>query len=176
MSSSATEEQGAIKLMAVMSAPVVVFVIAFFCYALIVWRQREGDEEDGPPLRGHARVQTIWIAGTSVIVLALAVFGTVSLVTSHGAGAGEGPAPIWSPPGAELTSAQQTAPWAPGKPLVVQVIGQQWRFRYRDPQFGRFETTERMPSQGHSRPLNAARLVPVPNRPDSPHRGAADAD
>src|SRR5258708_14803592 len=82
-------------------------------------------------------MQTIWIAGPSVIVLALAVFGTVSLVTSHGAGAGEGPAPIWSPPGAELTAAQQTAPWAPGKPLVVQVIGQQWRFTYRYPQFGR---------------------------------------
>ena len=158
MSSSATEEQGAIKLMAVMSAPVVVFVIAFFGYALIVWRQREGDEEDGPPLHGHARIQTIWIAGTSVIVLALAVFGTVSLVTSHGAGAGEGPAPIWSPPGAELTAAQQTAPWSPGKPLVVQVIGQQWRFTYRYPQFGGFETTDLVLPEGQWVQFNVTSL------------------
>src|SRR5260370_16714006 len=98
MSSSATEEQGAIKLMAVMSAPVVVFVIAFFCYALIVWRQREGDEEDGPPLRGHARVQTIWIAGTSVIVLALAVFGTVHLLPSPAAAPRQHPPPTSTPP------------------------------------------------------------------------------
>ena len=33
------------------------------------------------------------------------------------------------------------APWSPGKPVVVQVIGQQWRFTYRYPQFGGFETT-----------------------------------
>ncbi len=158
MSSSAIEEQGAIKLMAVMSAPVMVFVIVYFAYALIVWRQRAGDEEDGPPLHGHARIQTLWIAGTSVIVLALAVFGTVSLITSHGAGAGEGPAPIWSPPGAELTSAQQKAPWSPGKPLVVQVIGQQWRFTYRYPQFGGFETTELMLPQGQWVQFNVTSL------------------
>ena len=30
----------------------------------------------------------------------------------------------------------------PGKPLVVQVIGQQWKFTYRYPQFGGFETTQ----------------------------------
>src|SRR5260221_447449 len=85
-------------------------------------------------------------------------FGTVSLVTSHGAGAGEGPAPIWSPPGAELTAAQQTAPWAPGKPLVVQVIGQQWRFTYRYPQFGGFETTELMLPQGQWAQFNVTSL------------------
>ncbi len=137
MSSAAHDQQDAITTMALMSAPVVAFVLIYFGYALIVWRRREGDDEDGPPLQGHARIQTAWIAGTSVIVLALAVFGTVELIDSHGACAGQGPAPIWKPAGTvSLTS------WSPGSPLVVQVIGQQWRFTYRYPQFGGFETTQ----------------------------------
>ncbi len=136
MSSAAHDEQGAITTMALMSAPVVIFVLIYFGYALVVWRRRDGDDDDGPPIHGHARIQTAWIAVTSVIVLALAVFGTVELIDSHGAGAGEGPAPIWNPPGTvSLTS------WSPGAPLVVQVIAQQWRFTYRYPQFGGFETT-----------------------------------
>jgi cytochrome c oxidase subunit 2 len=138
MSSSAASQQFDIKVMAVMAAPVMAFVLMYFGYALIVWRQREGDEEDGPPLHGHARVQTTWIALTSAIVLSLFVFGTVELVTTgpagaNGAGAGQGPSPIWTPG---------------GSPLQVQVIAQQWRFTYRYPQFGGFETTQLVLPEG----------------------------
>jgi cytochrome c oxidase subunit 2 len=137
MSSSAHDERAAINTMALLSAPVVVFVLLYFGYAVTVWRHRDGDDDDGPPIYGHARIQTTWIVATSVIVLALAVFGTVELIDSHGAGAGEGPSAIWHPPGTvSLTS------WTPGAPLEVQVIGQQWRFTYRYPQFGGFETTK----------------------------------
>ena len=126
MSSSAVGQQFDIKVMAVMAAPVMLFVLVYFGYALIVWRQREGDEEDGPPLHGNTKVQATWITVTSAIVLGLFVFGTVELITANGAGAGEGPSPIWKPG---------------GPALQVQVIGQQWKFTYRYPQFGGFETT-----------------------------------
>jgi cytochrome c oxidase subunit II len=139
--SQADGQQFDIKVMAVMAAPVMIFVLVYFLYSLVVWRGREDDEEDGPPIHGHARIQTAWITVTSVIVLCLFGFGTYELYTSYVAGAGEGPAPIYKPTGAELTTAQQVAPWSPGKPVVVQVIGQQWRFTYRYPQFGGFETT-----------------------------------
>jgi cytochrome c oxidase subunit 2 len=102
-------------------------VLIFFGYSLVVWRQRDGDEEDGPPIHGHSRIQAVWVAATSAIVLALAIFGSVELGTTDGAGAGEGPSPIWKPG---------------GTPLLVQVIAQQWRFTYRYPQFGGFETTQ----------------------------------
>jgi cytochrome c oxidase subunit 2 len=148
MTTTATEEQGAIKLMSVLSAPVLVLVLVYFGYALIVWRQRDGDDEDGPPIHGSTRIQTAWIVGTTVIVLALAVFGTVSLWTSHGAGAGEGPAPIWNPPGAVAIAAAQQAPWAPGKVLQVQVVAQQWKFTFRYPQLGGFETTQLVLPEG----------------------------
>jgi cytochrome c oxidase subunit 2 len=127
MSTSAAGQQFDIKVMAVMAAPVMLFVLVYFGYALIVWRQREGDEEDGPPLHGNTRIQASWIVATSVIVLSLFVFGTYELVAPQGAGAGEGASPIWRPN---------------GSPLQVQVIAQQWRFSYRYPQYGGFETTD----------------------------------
>jgi cytochrome c oxidase subunit II len=127
MSSSASTQQDTIRVMAVMAAPVMVLVLVYFIYALVVWRARPEDEEDGPPLHGNTRIQAIWITLTSVIVLALFVFGTVTLYTSNGAGGGQGASPLQ----------------VPGGPVLqVQVIGQQWKFTYRYPQFGGFETTD----------------------------------
>ncbi|HVB46157.1 MAG TPA: cytochrome c oxidase subunit II [Streptosporangiaceae bacterium] len=148
LSSTAASQQFDNNVMIAMAAPVTLFVLVYFGYALVTWRRRAGDDQDGPPIHGNAKIQATWITVTSVLVLSLAVFGTVELIVPHGAGGGEGPSPIWNPTGAELTVAQQTAPWSPGKPLVVQVIGQQWRFTYRYPQFGGFETTDLVLPEG----------------------------
>ncbi len=137
MSSSAREQQSAIKLMSVMAAPVLVGVVTYFIYAMTVWRHRQGDDEDGPPLQGHRGVQTIWIVGTTVVVLALAVYGTVALFSGAGTGAGEGPAPIFTP-----DATTSVTSWQPGQILQVQVIAQQWKFTYRYPQLGGFETAD----------------------------------
>jgi cytochrome c oxidase subunit II len=128
MSSSARHQAFDITYLALWAAPVLLFVWVYGAYALINWRHREGDEEDGPPIFGNGRIQAAWIGGTSVIVLGLFVFGTIELIAPAGAGAGEGPAPIWKPNAAN--------------PLQVQVIGQQWAFTYRYPQFGGMESTE----------------------------------
>jgi cytochrome c oxidase subunit II len=127
MSTSASSEQFDIRVMSVMAAPVVLAVLIYAVYALRTWRSSLGDEEDGPPIEGNSRVQMSWITITSVLVLFLAAFGTYELYATAGAGAGEGPSPIWRPD---------------GKPLVVQVIAQQWLFTYRYPQYGGFETTD----------------------------------
>jgi cytochrome c oxidase subunit 2 len=127
MSSSAEDQQFTIAVMAVMAAPVMIFVLIYFGYALVVWRQKPGDDTDGPAIHGNTRIQATWITVTSAIVLALFVFGTVELVATNGAGAGQGASPIWKPG---------------GTPLQVQVIGQQWKFTYRYPQFGGFETSQ----------------------------------
>jgi cytochrome c oxidase subunit II len=128
LASAAKSQQFDINVMSVMAAPVVVFVLTYAVYAIVVWRRREGDDEDGPPIHGNTRVQVTWIALSSAIVLGLFVFGTVELIAPAGAGAGEGNTPIWKPGG--------------GAPLQVQVIAQQWRFTYRYPQFGGFETPD----------------------------------
>jgi cytochrome c oxidase subunit II len=128
LSDTAGSQQFDIKVMSVMAAPVMAFVLIFIAYALIVWRHREGDDKDGPPIFGHTRIQATWITVSSVIVLSLAAFGTYQLAAPGyaGAGGGEGPSAIWRPT---------------GNILQVQVLGQQWRFTYRYPQFGGFETT-----------------------------------
>jgi cytochrome c oxidase subunit II len=130
MSDTAHSQQWTMTVLGVLAAPVMAFVLVFAAYALIVWRHREGDEEDGPPIHGHTGIQATWITVSAVIVLFLAGFGTFELAAPGfaGAGAGEGPSAIWRPNG--------------GTPLQIQVIGQQWRFTYRYPQFGGFETTD----------------------------------
>jgi cytochrome c oxidase subunit II len=142
LASAAQGQRFDINVMSVMCLPVVAFVLTYFGYSLVVWRRRPGDNEDGPPVHGNARIQVIWITVTSAIVLGLFAFGTYELVVPAGAGAGEGAAPIWNPPGAQLTVAQQQAPWSPGHVLVVQAIGQQWKWTFRYPQFGGFETND----------------------------------
>jgi cytochrome c oxidase subunit 2 len=110
-------------------------------WALAFWRQKPGDETDAAPIHGNTRISAIWITATSAIVLALAVYGTVELIAPAGAGAGQGPQPIFQrgmPPATSDTS------WTPGTNniLQVQVIGQQWAWTFRYPQFGGFETTD----------------------------------
>ena len=140
MSTSAKHQQFDIAVLMISAAPVIVAVWLYFGYAIVVWRARPGDDTDGPPIHGHTGVQATWIIGTSAIVLWLFVFGTVELIGPAGAGAGEGPSPIWKLAGT------QTANWAPGgnDMLQVQVIGQQWTWSYRYPQFGGFESTQLM--------------------------------
>jgi cytochrome c oxidase subunit 2 len=127
MTTSAEHQQFDIAIMAVLAAPVVLFVWTYAAYALVSWHHREGDEEDGPPIHGNAKIQATWIGATAVIVLGLFVFGTVELIVPAGAGAGEGPQPIWKPNVSHM--------------LEVQVIGQQWAFSYRFPQYGGMETS-----------------------------------
>ncbi|MGO9221683.1 MAG: cytochrome c oxidase subunit II [Streptosporangiaceae bacterium] len=128
LSSSASSQQFDIAVLGLAAAPVMIFVWTYFGYTLVNWRHRDGDDEDGPPLFGHTGIQATWIGGTAVIVLAAFVFGTVELIVPAGAGAGEGPSPVWKPSGSNY--------------LQVQVIGQQWQFTYRYPQFGGMETTQ----------------------------------
>jgi cytochrome c oxidase subunit 2 len=139
MTSSAHHQQFDTAVLAVSGAPVVVFVLLYFVYAIIVWRQRPGDETDGPPIHGNAKISAAWIIITSAIVLWAFAFGTVELIRPAGVGAGEGPAPIWRP-----ANAVTTASWSPGTKgmLQVQVIGQEWYFTYRYPQFGGMESAQ----------------------------------
>ena len=140
-SDSAASQQFDIKVLAVIATPVIIGVLLYFGWALAFWRQRPGDETDAAPLHGNPRIQVTWITVTSAIVLGLAVFGTYELIAPAGAGGGEGPQPIWKPAGTVTTSSTS---WAPGGKniLQVQVIGQQWAFTFRYPQFGGFETTQ----------------------------------
>ena len=78
MSDAAKHQQFDIAVMAVSAAPVIIFVLLYFVYSIVVWRARPGDDSDGEPIYGNTKVQLSWIIGTTVIVMWLFVFGTVS--------------------------------------------------------------------------------------------------
>lgn len=110
-----------------LSTPVALAVLVFFVYAIIAFRERTPQTVlDGPPVRGHAGVQTAWLIVTTTLVLFLAGFGTIRML-ADGAGGGQGPDPIATPAGADHA-------------LQVQVIAQQWKFTYRFPSYGGLET------------------------------------
>jgi cytochrome c oxidase subunit II len=131
MTTSASGDQFDFTVLFVIALPVLIAVWVYMGYAVVMWRaSRPGVPEPvgGPAARGHLGVQIAWIAVTTAIVLGLFIFGTVALVTTAGAGGGEGPSPIWNPTSKTV--------------LPVQVIAQQWRFTYRYPTFGGFETAD----------------------------------
>jgi cytochrome c oxidase subunit 2 len=114
----------------VCAIPVVLAVWIYLVYALITWRASRGGPEPvaGPEARGHLALQVGWIVSSTVLVMFLFGFGTYELVQPEGAGGGEGASPIWTPVSKTI--------------LPIQVIGQQWKFTYRYPTFGGFETDE----------------------------------
>ena len=130
MGSAASGDQFDSNVLFVIAIPVVFAIVIYLLYAVIVWRARPGVPEpvSGPNSHGNFAIQLAWISISTLIVMGLFIFGTIELVTSAGSGGGEGPVAIW-------TLDSKT-------PLVVQVIAQQWKFSYRYPSFGGFETDQ----------------------------------
>ncbi len=129
LTSTATEQTDTNIVVSCVMTPIAIGVITFFVYALFAFRAGADLTADGPYVKGDARIARGWIVATTTIVLALAVYGTFELLHADngiaGAGGGQG--------GSLITS-------APTNALQVQVIGQQWEFTYRYPQYGNFET------------------------------------
>jgi len=150
MTSSARADQFDFNVLFVIALPVIVGVWGFLGYSIRHWRStREGVLEPvgGPAAANNKRAELSWIVITSAVVLALAVFGTIALIAGQGAGGGEGPNSIWTPPGAvkaETAALAGKGAWSPNsnEVLPIQVIAQQWKFTYRYPTFGGFETTQ----------------------------------
>ncbi len=150
MTSSAKDNQLDFNILMVIGLPVVIGVFEWLGYAGIKWNARRKDMPEsvgGPSAAGNKRAEVSWIVITTVVVLFLAVFGTIELYVGNGSGGGEGPNPIMQPAGAvqaETAALAGTGSWSPNsnQVLPVQVIAQQWKFTYRYPTFGGFESSE----------------------------------
>ncbi len=133
LTTTAAGQQFDFNVLFVTAWPVVFAVWLYLAYAIYNWREsraRPGEPNVLPSARTQSRVQVIWIAVTSALVLWAFAFGTFELVAPEGAGGGQGPNPIWTPTSHVV--------------LPVQVIAQQWKFTYRYPTFGGFETNQLM--------------------------------
>jgi cytochrome c oxidase subunit 2 len=135
-STQAADETSLLQLMLIISAPVFVGVVLFILYSVFAFRQTRGAAlEDGPASYGNIRLQVAWVAITAIIVLILAVIGINGLTSSAAA------TNFASSQAALGTAGSATAS---GKRLQVQVIGQQWWFTYRYPDFGGAESLHLM--------------------------------
>ena len=132
MTSAAGGAQFDFNVLFLAALPVVIAIWVYLGYAIVNWRASRVPNEpvNTPASAYNFRIQTAWIAATTVIVLSLFVFGTVELIVPAGAGGGEGPNPIWNPTSKTV--------------LPIQVIGQQWKWTYRYPTLGGFETDQLM--------------------------------
>ena len=130
-SDAAADESGIIRLLAMIAWPVFSAVLAAMYFTMVVNRSAPPvGEVSADALRGNTRVQTIWIVATLVVVLALGVYGTVSL------------AQVQPGDGISTVSAALPAPTNDSQPLEIQVIAQQWWFTYRYPTYGGIETAQ----------------------------------
>jgi cytochrome c oxidase subunit II len=99
-----------------MAVPVALFVWVFVGYSLVAFREprvpaRNVDEyEDGPPLQATPRQQIAWLVITASLAIFLVGWGMFGFYK------------------------QTTDP--PARPLVVDVIGQQWTWTYSYPALG----------------------------------------
>lgn len=149
LTETAAKDQTDFNVLLGMAIPVLFGVWIFMSYSLYFWSDKRNKYEafSGDAARSNTVAQVSWIAITSVTVLFLAGFGTWALVVDHGSGGGQGPNPAFAPSGAakaETAALEGKATWSPGSHnvLPVQVIGQQWKFTYRYPTFGGFESTQ----------------------------------
>jgi cytochrome c oxidase subunit 2 len=149
LTDTAAHNQNVFNILTEGAIPVLVGVWVYLAYSLIVWGDKRNANAafSGAAARTNKTAQVSWIVITSVTVLILAAYGSIAVIVEHGSGGGEGPNPAWAPAGAlkaETAALVGKATWSPGSKnvLPVQVIGQQWKFTYRYPTFGGFESTQ----------------------------------
>jgi cytochrome c oxidase subunit 2 len=111
------------------ATPIFLLIVLFLAYVLIAFRQTGPAIEEGPRVFGHRGLQTTWIVLSAAIVMSLFGYGTWRLLEAGGSGGGQGPSPLSPLHGDKGDSV-----------LRVQVIGQQWQFTYRYPNYDGLET------------------------------------
>jgi cytochrome c oxidase subunit 2 len=115
---SASEEMDRIEFVywfaTIISIGIFAVVMAALLYSVWAFRVAPGDDTDGPPIHGNARLEVVWTAVPAVLVIAIGV--VTAVVLSRNADAGE-------------------------NPLTVKVYAQQfaWFFEYPDADDARSE-------------------------------------
>ena len=97
------------------SVPIFVLVMSVALYSVFAFRAQPGDLSDGKPIHGNTRLEVIWVTIPFILVSALAVYGWIVL---------------------DDIEAKQS------DPLVVNVTGQQFAWRFDYPDDGKVKSTE----------------------------------
>ena len=130
MTDTAAGAQFDFNVLFVIALPVLLGVWIYMIYAIAMWSASRGGPEPvgGPAARGNLGIQVGWILVTTVIVLFLAGSAPTSWCNRAARVAAKGRA--------------RSGPRLRRPSCPMQVIGQQWKFTYRYPTFGGFETDQ----------------------------------
>ena len=114
----------------VIALPVMLGVWIYMVYAIVTWRASRGGPEPvaGPFSRGHRGSRWAGSSSRRSWCCSWPASAPTSSCSRAGPGAERAPSPIWTPTSKTI--------------LPIQVIGQQWKFTYRYPTFGGFETNQ----------------------------------
>src|SRR4051795_7426841 len=93
----------------IVSVPIFVLVMTVAIYSVVKFRARPGDTGDGAPIHGNTRLEIVWVLVPFIIVSTLAVYAWIVLDDVEAKKPNE---------------------------LKVQVIGQQFAWHFRYPQYG----------------------------------------
>jgi len=116
---SASEEfdriQGVYWFATIISIGIFSLVTAVVIFSVWKWRVPDDDDEDGPPIHGHTGLEILWTAVPAILVTAIGIVSAIVLARNGEAGT---------------------------RPLEVQVIGQQFAWKFVYPDFDDLETGE----------------------------------
>ncbi|HXF98120.1 MAG TPA: cytochrome c oxidase subunit II [Gaiellaceae bacterium] len=117
--SSASEEFDRIQdvywFVTVVSVCIFSLVAAIIVYSVWRWRVPADDDADGAPIHGHTGLEILWTAVPAVLVTAIGIVSAIVLARNGEAGT---------------------------RPLEVQVVGQQFAWRFVYPDYGNLESGE----------------------------------
>ena len=82
-------------------------IMVIMLYAVVVFRRRPDDEEDGPHIHGNTGLEIAWTIIPTIIVVGFGIYGTIVL--------------------GNITSEQENE-------MVVSVIGEQWAWSFEYPE------------------------------------------
>jgi len=101
------------------AAPVAALVIAVVLYSIVGWRQPKGagPSDESPAIRTNGPVTTVWVIVSSLLCVFLLIWGL-----------------------GEMNSLAPKATSA--KPLVIDVIGNQWAWNFKYPDNGNIESNQ----------------------------------
>jgi cytochrome c oxidase subunit 2 len=97
----------------VISIAIFALVAAVIVYSVRTFRAQPDDDSDGPPIHGHTGLEIVWTAIPALLVTAIAIVSAIVLARNGEAGT---------------------------NPLQVDVIGQQFAWRFEYPQNGKIRT------------------------------------
>lgn len=117
-------------------APIFVFVWTLFLYNLIVFRRHGPGQDDPAATPDSGPILLLWAGISFVIVLFLAGWGTFTLHEIT-----EAPSPAVASTTSKSHGQTHVAALATAqRPLIVQVIGQEWMWTFRYPTYGGMES------------------------------------